>query len=123
MFAGVALYGFGTLVLGKSAWLPLSLAALGLMGAGDMVSVYVRHMLVQLETPDAIRGRVARIEGVVDARVIQRLNYPEYVVNVDRAKAADLGLTQEDVMRNVVAAPAVARSPQRWSTSRSTKRS
>jgi multidrug efflux pump subunit AcrB len=52
----------------------------------------------------AIRQRVAAIDGVVDARVIQRLNYPEYKINVDRKKAAELGLTQEDVMRNVVAA-------------------
>jgi multidrug efflux pump subunit AcrB len=53
---------------------------------------------------EAIRNRVSQVTGVVDARVIQRLNYPEFVVNVDRAKAADLGLTQEDVMKNVVAA-------------------
>jgi multidrug efflux pump subunit AcrB len=53
---------------------------------------------------DAIRGRVSQVNGVVDARVIQRLNYPEFVINVDRAKAADLGLTQDDVMKNVVAA-------------------
>ncbi len=52
---------------------------------------------------DAIRARVAQVDGVVDARVIQRLNYPEFVINVDRAKAADLGMTQEDVMKNVVA--------------------
>ena len=52
----------------------------------------------------AIRQRVAAIDGVVDARVIQRLNYPEYKINVDRKKAAELSLTQEDVMRNVVAA-------------------
>ena len=52
----------------------------------------------------AIKARVTRIPGVVDARVIQRLNYPQYVINVDRAKAADLGLTQEEVMQNVVAA-------------------
>ena len=52
----------------------------------------------------AIRERRPAIDGVVDARVIQRLNYPEYMINVDRKKAADLGLTQEDVMRNVVAA-------------------
>ena len=53
---------------------------------------------------DAIRARVSRVEGVVDARVIQRMNYPEFVINVDRAKSADLGLTQEDVMKNVVSA-------------------
>ena len=49
------------------------------------------------------RGR-SRIPGVVDARIIQRLDYPEFMIDVDRAKAADLGLTQADVMRNVVAA-------------------
>ncbi len=56
------------------------------------------------EIAGAIRARVAGIDGVVDARVIQRLNYPQYVINVDRAKSADLGLTQTDVMQNVVAA-------------------
>jgi hypothetical protein len=34
------------------------------MGAGDMVSVYIRHILVQLETPDAIRGRVSAVNSV-----------------------------------------------------------
>jgi hypothetical protein len=34
------------------------------MGAGDMVSVYVRHMLVQVATPDAIRGRVSAVNAV-----------------------------------------------------------
>lgn len=52
----------------------------------------------------AIKNEVNKIDGVVDARVIQRLNYPQYVIKVDRAKAAELGLTQDDVMRNVVAA-------------------
>jgi multidrug efflux pump subunit AcrB len=52
----------------------------------------------------AIRQRAAAVDGVVDARIIQRLNYPEFMINVDRKKAADIGLTQEDVMRNVVAA-------------------
>ncbi len=51
-----------------------------------------------------IRGRVAGIPGVVDARIIQRLNYPEFKIEVDRKKAADLGLTQSDVMRNAIAA-------------------
>ncbi len=41
---------------------------------------------------------------MVDARIIQRLDYPEYIIDVDRAKAADLGLTQAEVMKNVVAA-------------------
>ena len=42
----------------------MSLVALTLLGAGDMVSVYIRHLLVQLETPDAIRGRVSAVNGV-----------------------------------------------------------
>ena len=50
-----------------------------------------------------VRERVARIDGVVDAVIVQRQNYPEYVINVDRTKAADLGMTQIDVMQNVVA--------------------
>ncbi len=53
---------------------------------------------------EAIRRRVGTIEGVVDARIIQRLDYPQYVIDVDRAKAADLGLSQSEVMKNVVAA-------------------
>jgi multidrug efflux pump subunit AcrB len=53
---------------------------------------------------EAIRRRVASIGGVVDARIIQRLDYPQYVIDVDRAKAADLGLSQSEVMKNVVAA-------------------
>jgi multidrug efflux pump subunit AcrB len=51
----------------------------------------------------SIRNAAAGINGVVDARVIQRMDSPALVINVDRAKAADLGLTQEDVMRNVIA--------------------
>ena len=53
---------------------------------------------------DAILAQVRGIDGVVDARVIQRLDYPLYVIDVDRAKAASLGLNQMEVMRNVVAA-------------------
>ncbi len=53
---------------------------------------------------EAIRRQMASIEGVVDARIIQRLDYPQYVIDVDRAKAADLGLSQSEVMKNVVAA-------------------
>jgi multidrug efflux pump subunit AcrB len=50
-----------------------------------------------------IKDKVTKIDGVVDARILQRQNYPEFIVNVDRTKAADLGMTQEEVMRNVVA--------------------
>ncbi|QEH33369.1 Multidrug resistance protein MdtC [Aquisphaera giovannonii] len=53
---------------------------------------------------EAIKARVASVPGVVDARILQRLDYPEYIIDVDRAKAADLGLNQAEVMKNVVAA-------------------
>jgi MFS family permease len=64
MFAGVALFGAMTVVFGLSTHFYLSLAALFLLGAGDMVSVYIRHMLIQLETPDVIRGRVSAVSAV-----------------------------------------------------------
>ena len=64
MFGGVALFGACTVLLGSTTSFVLALAALLLMGAGDMISVYVRHLLVQYETPDAIRGRVSAVNSV-----------------------------------------------------------
>jgi MFS family permease len=64
MFGGVIAFGLATIVFGLSTSFALSLAALVVMGAGDMVSVYIRHLLVQLETPDAIRGRVSAVNSV-----------------------------------------------------------
>ncbi len=64
MFGGVIVFGVATLVFGLSTSFWLSLAALAVMGAGDMVSVYIRHLLVQLETPDEIRGRVSAVNAV-----------------------------------------------------------
>jgi MFS family permease len=58
--------GFGvfTIVFGLSRSVPLSMAALMLVGACDMVSVIVRHTLVQLGTPDEMRGRVSAVNVV-----------------------------------------------------------
>jgi MFS family permease len=64
MFTGVAIFGAATVVFGASESFTLSLVALALLGAGDMVSVYVRQILIQLETPDAIRGRVSAVNAV-----------------------------------------------------------
>jgi MFS family permease len=64
MFGGVAVFGLATVVLGQTDRLVIAMLALFLTGAGDMVSVYVRHLLVQLETPDAIRGRVSAVNAV-----------------------------------------------------------
>jgi MFS family permease len=64
MFGGVALFGCATLALGWTSSFAVALAALVLLGAGDMVSVYIRHLLVQFETPDEIRGRVSAVNSV-----------------------------------------------------------
>lgn len=58
MFAGVAGFGLATVVLGLSTNFWLSLGALAFLGGADMLSVVIRSSLVQLETPDAMRGRV-----------------------------------------------------------------
>jgi len=61
MFATVAIFGVATIVFGLSKNFYLSLGALAVLGAADMVSVYVRHALVQFGTPDAMRGRVSAV--------------------------------------------------------------
>jgi MFS family permease len=61
IFAGVALFGAAVLAFGVSTSFLLSLAALAVAGAADMVSVYVRSTVVQLGTPDAMRGRVSAV--------------------------------------------------------------
>ena len=64
LFATVALFGLATIVFGVSRALELSVVALIVMGAADMISVNVRHTLVQLQTPDPLRGRVAAVNAV-----------------------------------------------------------
>lgn len=64
MFGGVAVFGLATIVFGLSENYILSLAALALLGAGDMLSVYVRSSLIQLSTPDEMRGRVSAASSV-----------------------------------------------------------
>ncbi len=61
MFAVAAVYGVSTTVFGLSTWFPLSLLALVALGASDAVSVVIRFTLVQIETPDDMRGRVSAI--------------------------------------------------------------
>ncbi|HWM47507.1 MAG TPA: hypothetical protein VNR11_11415 [Xanthobacteraceae bacterium] len=64
MFIGVAVYGIATIVFGLSTSFPLSLAALVVTGGADMLSVVVRQPLIQLETPDAMRGRVSAVNSL-----------------------------------------------------------
>jgi MFS family permease len=61
LLAGVAVFGASMVVFGLSTDFYLSLAALAVSGAADMVSVVVRQTLMQLETPDHMRGRVAAV--------------------------------------------------------------
>ncbi|QUD87238.1 MFS transporter [Phenylobacterium montanum] len=61
MFAGVAVYGAATVVFALSKLFALSIAALVVLGGADMLSVYVRQTLVQIVTPDPMRGRVAAV--------------------------------------------------------------
>ena len=70
MFAGVAGFGLGTIVFGVSHSFILSILALAVLGAADVISVVVRQSLVQLRTPDEMRGRV----GAVNAMFISASN-------------------------------------------------
>jgi hypothetical protein len=64
MFGGVAAFGLCMVIFGYSSSFWLSLTVLAISGAGDMVSVFVRGLLVQLETPDDIRGRVSAVNSM-----------------------------------------------------------
>jgi MFS family permease len=64
MFTCVAIFGGATIVFGLSREFYLSMAALTVTGAADMVSVYVRSALVQLATPDHMRGRVGSLNSL-----------------------------------------------------------
>ncbi len=64
MFAGVFLFGLATILFSVATSFWWALVLLAILGAADMLSVFVRSMLVQLETPDAMRGRVAAINSI-----------------------------------------------------------
>ena len=64
MFAGVAAFGIATVVLGLTHLFWVAMVALVVLGMGDMISVFVRSLMVQLQTPDEIRGRVSAVTSV-----------------------------------------------------------
>jgi MFS family permease len=64
MFASVAGFGLSTIVFALSDSFVIALAALAVLGASDMVSVVLRMTLVQLGTPDEVRGRVTAVNGL-----------------------------------------------------------
>lgn len=75
MFSGVFVFGLATVIFGAARpitdfvqlpafALPLTVAALAALGGADMLSVYIRQTLVQIVTPDAMRGRVAAVSSL-----------------------------------------------------------
>lgn len=64
LLLSVAGYGACMLLFGVSTWFPLSLALLAAAGALDNISVVIRHVLVQMRTPDRLRGRVSAVNTV-----------------------------------------------------------
>jgi MFS family permease len=64
LFGGVLVFGAATLVFGLSTSLPVSLAALAVLGGADLLSVVIRQSLVQLRTPDDMRGRVSAVHSL-----------------------------------------------------------
>jgi MFS family permease len=64
LLAAVGLFGLATIVFGLSSRFELSLLALTITGAADTVSVVTRQTLMQLETPDEMRGRVASVNSI-----------------------------------------------------------
>lgn len=92
MFGATILFGIATVVFGASQSFSVTMAALIIAGAADMISVYVRQSLIQLATPDAMRGRVAAVSfifisasnelGDFEAGVMARLLGPATAVVV-----------------------------------------
>lgn len=97
MLAGVAVFGLATIVFGLSTSLWLSLAALAVTGAADMVSMVVRQTLMQLETPDDMRGRVGAVTSVFIGASNQLGEFES------GAAAALLGLTSAIVLGGILA--------------------
>jgi len=64
LFASVGLFGVATVAFALSSWIPLSCLLLAVLGGADMVSVVIRSTLVQLETPDEMRGRVSAVNAI-----------------------------------------------------------
>ena len=64
LFGSILVFGLATIVFGLATHLPLSLAALTVLGASDLLSMIIRQSLVQLRTPDAMRGRVGAVHSL-----------------------------------------------------------
>ncbi|MDX2276830.1 MAG: MFS transporter [Hyphomonadaceae bacterium] len=102
MYGATILFGLATIVFGLSQNLWLTAGALAVAGAADMISVFVRHSLIQLATPDAMRGRVGAVSfvfisasnelGDFEAGLTARLLGPVYAVTLGGALAVAASL-------------------------------
>lgn len=102
MFGATIAFGLATIVFGLSTHLWLSVAALAVAGGVDMISVYVRQSLIQLATPDAMRGRVSAVSfvfisasnelGDFEAGLVARLVGPVAAVTLGGALAVAASL-------------------------------
>jgi multidrug efflux pump subunit AcrB len=68
------------------------------------VQITTKNLAKARKLAEQMLAEVRQIDGVVDARILERLDYPQYILEVDQSKASNLQLTQTDVMQNVVAA-------------------
>jgi MFS family permease len=64
LFGSIVVFAVATLVFGVSTSLALSLAALGVLGASDLLSMIIRQSMVQIRTPDVMRGRVSAVHSL-----------------------------------------------------------
>jgi MFS family permease len=65
MFAGVAIFGLGTILLALSTSFIFAVAAMFIVGASDSISVVIRQTMVQIRTPDEMRGRVYAVNSMI----------------------------------------------------------
>jgi hypothetical protein len=102
MLGAVTLFGVATMAFGVSRWLPFSLLFLVILGAGDMVSVFIRQAMMQLTTPDSMRGRIGALAtlsvsasnelGELESGMVSALMGPVSAVIVSGALAAGVSL-------------------------------
>ncbi len=102
MLGAVTLFGLATMAFGISRWLPLSLLFLVILGAADMVSVFIRQAMMQLTTPDSMRGRIGALAtlsvsasnelGELESGMVSALMGPVSAVIVSGALAAGVSL-------------------------------
>jgi MFS family permease len=90
LLGAVVVFGLATIVFGLSRWFPLSVAAYMLAGMADQISVIMRSTIIQLNTPDHLRGRVSAINfmfinasnqlGAVESGFVAALTSPTFSV-------------------------------------------